>query len=344
MSGSALLIGYGSVGRYHAKALAARSTSLAIVDPKAAAREQAKGAHPDAVVVERLEDLGGRGFDWSGALAVIASWGPSHASVFHALADRGVRAILCEKPLASSVELADGMVRRADRDGIALAVHHYIRYARLARALRGLAQECGLGEPVSIVSEGGACCLLTNGIHLIDFAIELFGSDPESVISTARGEAINPRSPDLSFYGGSAIWSFPGGRESVIAFSNQSSLTWLTRVYFRDAFAEFGDSLEARVFARDRASVEKFPAITRTGRASQPVGEGALAGVLGFEDGIRGALDDVAQARPGVSAGSIGRTAVSACIGALLSSRERRAVDLPIDPASAAGRENWPIS
>jgi hypothetical protein len=42
--------------------------------------------------------------------------------------------------------------------------------------------------------------------------------------------------------------------------------------------------------------------------------------------------------------GTLGATAVSACIGALIASREQRVVDLPVAPTSAWGRERWPIS
>ena len=338
-----LLVGYGSVGRYHAAALASVASSLAIVDTSADARQRAEQAHPQALVADRLEALDGS-MDWPSAMATIATWGPSHAPFFHALADRGVRRILCEKPLASSVGLARAMVERSEREGIALAVHHYIRYAGLVPAMRRFAGDRGLGEPVAVVSAGGACCLLTNGIHLVDFAIDLFSAAPQRVVSTAAGASINPRSADLMFYGGTAVWSFAGGREAVISFNNGSSLAWVTKVFYRNAVVEFDGDLLARVDARDAAAVERWPKITRTGPASQPLALGGLDGVLPFEQGLLAALEDVAGGRPLVCPGSVGQVAVSACIGALVSGGEGRVVELPIDPESSLGGESWPIS
>lgn len=338
-----LVLGYGSVGRYHAAALASVAASLAVVDSNGQARGRAEETHPQATVADRLEALDGS-LDWGSTLAVIATWGPSHAPLFHALADRGVRMILCEKPLAASVALARDMVERSEREGIALAVHHYIRYAGLVPALRQFAMERRLGEPVAIVSAGGACCLLTNGIHLIDFAMDLFGGAPQRVVSTATGEPINPRSADLMFYEGTAVWSFDGGREAVISFHNGSSLAWVTRVYYRNAVVEFDGDLSVRADGRDPAAVERFPAVTRTGPASQLLASGGIDGVLAFEQGLLAALEDVADGRPRVCPGSFGQIAVSSCIGALLSAREGRPIELPIDPALPAGQATWPIS
>ncbi len=337
-----VLIGYGSVGRYHAAALASRGP-LAVVDGNPQARRRAGEAQPQARVADRLEALDGS-VDWPGALAVIATWGPSHASLFHALADRGVRRILCEKPMASSVALARKMVERSRRDGIALAVHHYIRYAGLVRALSRVARERGLGDPVAVVSAGGACCLLTNGIHLIDFAAELFGASARRVVSTASGVPINPRSPDLMFYGGTAVWSFDGGREAVITLHNGSSLAWVTRVFYRDAVVEFDGDLVTRIDGRDPAAVERWPAVTRTGPAAHPLQAGRMEGVGTFEGGLLAALEDVGGGQPRICTGDAGEAAVSACIGALLAARAGRAIELPIDPRAPEGEEEWPIS
>src|SRR4051794_12411965 len=149
MDPTALLIGYGSVGRRHAQVLSTITPSLVIIDGKESSCRQAAYDHPGARVVERLEELDQEDFPWADTLAVIATWGPSHASLFHALADRGVRRILCEKPLAASVVQADGMVGRAIREEIALAVNHYFRYDGVVAALQQYMAEQELGSPVA---------------------------------------------------------------------------------------------------------------------------------------------------------------------------------------------------
>jgi predicted dehydrogenase len=296
-------------------------------------------------VAESLEDLDGDGFSWGTSLAVIATWGPSHAEMFHKLVDRGVRRILCEKPLAASVSDAASMVRRAESEGVSLGVHHFIRYTGFAGALRGFALQHQLGEPVSLVVEGGAACLVTNGIHWIDFASSLFGSAPRKVVGTAQGEAINPRAADLMLYGGTAIWTFAAGQEAVISLSNRSSVALRARVYFRDAVAETDSDVGVvTIRRRDRAAVERFPAVTRTGPPVETLLEGKLPGMRPFEEGIRAALAETSAGHTPTSPATVGLDAVSATVGALIAAREGRAFDLPIDPSSKYGQERWPIS
>ena len=339
-----VVIGYGSVGRRHASTMAALVPTLAIVETKAEARAQAAADDPAATVAPDLAALEAAGFALAGAAAVIASWGPSHAPLFHALADRGVRRILCEKPMAASACDAQGMAERAEREGIVLAVHHYIRYAGLVPALRRTFAEHALGEPVQVVVEGGAACLLTNGIHWLDFASELFGAAPERVTSTAHGDPINPRSPELQLYGGTAVFGYPGGREAVLAFSSASSVAASARVYLRNAVVDLDGDLGAHVRRRDPAAVERFPAVTRTGAAAETLAQGTLPGVLGYLEGMHAAAAEAVRGAAPTCAASAGAAAATARIGALTSAREARHVRLPLDPASEAGRERWPIS
>lgn len=350
---AALLLGYGSRGRACARTLSALAKTMAIIDTNQTSLERAKADHPAALTARDLKDLERSGFDWPSACAVIATWGPSHADLFHGLVDRGVRRVLCEKPLAASVEQADSIVRRAAREAVFLTSYHYFRQAGFVEGLSRMAKLHELGDPVAVIVHGGAACLVTNGIHFIDLAIQLFGSLPERVISTARGEQINPRSADLQFYGGSAAWTFAGGRELTLSFSNQSSVLYVPSVLYRNAVASihYRDAAdtndfyyEVSVVRRNMADVAKFPAVTRTGPAMDAVFTGELPGVLRGNDAGRAGFLQLACGEGNASPGESSAASVNACIGALVSGREGKAVDLPISPASLWGREVWPIS
>ena len=341
---SGVVVGYGSIGRRHAQLLAGMVRVLVLVDAQESARSRGESDFPAARVASSLDSVYDE-MDWASSVAVIATWGPSHAEIFHALADRGVRRILCEKPMAHSVTLAAGMVERAKRDGITLGVNHYVRYMGLAPALARFAAAHGLGEPESLVVAGGAACLLTNGLHWIDFATELFGAEPCSVVSTASGDPINPRSSDLRLYGGTAVFEFSGGREAVLCFSNQSSVAPDVCVYFRDAVVETDGSFACiRIRRRDPGAVARSPAITRTGPASEPLFDGLLPGIVPFPGSMEGALAEVVRGGLVTCPATLGAAAVGSCIGLLLAAREGRTVELPLDPASPEGRERWLIS
>ena len=341
---SAVLIGYGSIGQYHARLLHGRYQQLAIVDINESVRAKAHDDFPNVTIGQTLEELDSLDWRWDVTMAVIATWGPNHSTIFSDLVHRGARHILCEKPLAHSVEAGAEMVRVAEELGIALGVHHRFRYSGLAEGLGHLAQDLGIGEPCGFFAHGGARGLVTNGIYYIDLASDLFGRGPESVVGTAAGEPINPRSTDLMFYGGTAAWSFGCGREATVCFSNGSSVYGSVIIYYRDAVVELLTGREVEVRQRVAEEVQKFPAVTRTGRASDLAFKGPVPGIRTSDEATTMLLDEIETGTVRVFPPPLALEAVGACIGALAAGRERRAVQLPIDPASDLGRTQWPIS
>src|ERR1051325_27039 len=278
-----LLVGYGSIGRLHARALARMAPRLVIVDASAEARAAAGTDYPEAHVTPSLDALPGDSLPWAATLAVIATWGPSHHEIFDALVDRGVRRILCEKPIATSVVAIETILARARREGVSLGSHHYFRASGLVAALEKLADELALGAPVAIVTNGGAACIVTNGLHWVDLAAALFHAAPRRVVAQLRDDPINPRAKPLSFIGGTASWDYGGGRELVLHFNNASSVYPMTHVQYRDAVVTLDYDYEVVVHRRDPADVARFPAVTRMGPTRHIAFKGQLPGVV---DGI----------------------------------------------------------
>jgi predicted dehydrogenase len=324
--------------------MADRYPSFAIADVARAARDSAAADLPDAKVVSTTSDLEATGWPWHDTLAVIATWGPSHASLFGELANLGVRHILVEKPLANSIKAGQQMVAAAERHDIALGTHHTLRYSSFALSLKALTSGLGLGGPVSFVMHGGAGGLVTTGLHYIDLACEIFGAWPLQVISTVVGESINPRSPELMLYGGTAVWSFENGREAIISYNNGSSVQSVFSIYYRDAVIEVSRRLEIEVRLRDSKDVASFPAITRLGQPTDLVFKGSLQGVLSREEGTRRLLGEIETREVITLPPSDALKALEVMIAALESGRTGSAVLLPIDSESETGRTEWPIS
>jgi predicted dehydrogenase len=210
--------------------------------------------------------------------------------------------------------------------------------------MRLLADKLTIGPPQAVYITGGAAGLVTNGIHHIDWIVELFGEWPELVTSSARGEKINPRSPKLQFYEGTAAWIFPSGREATISFSNRSSVAPNVKIYYRDAIAELGGNLEIEINLRDEASIKKHPTVTRTGTATFLGQRGQIPGVLKLEQATSLLLDEIDLDLVKVFTPYDAQLALGACIGALTSGLTHRAINLPIDPESEDGTREWPIS
>jgi predicted dehydrogenase len=84
-----LVVGYGSVGRHHAPVLTDRCGRLAVVDLDEGARAAARADHDGAVVHRSLDGLDDQDWNWAEARAVVATWGPSHATLVDELLERG---------------------------------------------------------------------------------------------------------------------------------------------------------------------------------------------------------------------------------------------------------------
>jgi Predicted dehydrogenases and related proteins len=341
----AALIGFGSIGKRHARCLAQKFEELAIIDVDPPAREAAKSQFPKAHVLSSLTELWRLNWPWQEVLVVIATWGPSHYELFRECAEQGVRRILCEKPLAGSLYEGWRMVVEAGELGITLGVNHTLRFLGVDRGVKKLAQQHSLGPPHSVVVHGGASGLVTNGIHFIDLAMSVIGASPVSVVSTAAGEAINPRSPGLLFFGGSAVWTFPAGEEAVVSLHNRSSIYPTATLYYRDGAIYLHDRTMAVVLGRSGGPLPPDLPVTRTAPVGERLYEGPVPGVLdSMEEAFLRHYDEVAAGRlESFSPGDAYR-ALEACLGALIAAECGQRIRLPIDPQSEWGRRRWPVS
>lgn len=339
------LIGFGSIGKRHARCLAQKFEELAIVDVDPLAREAAKTQFPKAHVLSSLTELWRLNWPWQEVLVVIATWGPSHYELFCECAGRGVGRILCEKPLAGSLLEGWRMVVEAKERGITLGVNHTLRFLGVDRGLKTLAQQYSLGPVHSVVVHGGASGLVTNGIHFIDLAMSVIGASPASVVSTAAGEAINPRSPGLLFFGGSAVWTFPAGEEAVLSLHNRSSIYPTATLYYRDGAIYLHDRTMAVVLGRSGGPLPPHLPVTRTAPAGERLYQGPVPGVLGsMEEAFLRHYDEVAAGRLESFSPEDAYRALEACLGALIAAQRGERIRFPIDPQSEWGRRRWPIS
>lgn len=341
---SSVVIGYGSIGRYHARLLSGRYRHLGVVDINEAARKRATDDLPMAVLCGSLADLDAVGWPWENTLAVIATWGPSHSTVFGELVDRGVTRILCEKPIAHSVSRANAMIETARRQRVVLGVHQHLRYSGLVPGMRQVADTYGLGEPFRFLVFGGAAGIVNTGIHWIDVAAHLYGKKPESVVSSAVGDPINPRSPDLMLFGGTVAWDFGEGQEAVFSFSNNSSIDRIIYIVYRNAIVRLFRNLEVEIYGRAREDVDKFPAVTRLGEPKELLLRGPVPGMLPTEQRTIRLLEEIEAGSVRAFPPDLAVCAVEACIGALSAGKTGQRVRFPIEPDSDAGRAEWPIS
>ncbi len=129
--------------------------------------------------------------DWNKMLAQeeldivsVATYAPIHAEITIACAEQGVRAIYCEKPIATRLPDAEQMVEACNKNGVLLVINHQCRFNLNNRRLRDLVAADGLGELTSVSLQWGSGRLGNVGTHMIDALLMLTAREVHAVSAT----------------------------------------------------------------------------------------------------------------------------------------------------------------
>jgi predicted dehydrogenase len=127
-----------------------------------------------------------------------------HADLVIAAAERGVPAIMCEKPLATTLADADRMVAAVERHGTILSVEHTRRWDPFYARAKELIEAGKIGEVRSVVGtlHGERAMLFRNGTHVLDLMCWYAGAAPTRVFAR-----LEPGFDDFTAYRGD------GGRD-----------------------------------------------------------------------------------------------------------------------------------
>ena len=105
----------------------------------------------------------------------VATYAPYHAEIVEACAQAGIRAIYCEKPIATRLDDADRMVEACKESGSLLVLNHQRRFNPNCRKLRDYVAAGELGELTSANLQWGNGRLGNVGTHMIDGLMMLTG-------------------------------------------------------------------------------------------------------------------------------------------------------------------------
>ena len=232
-----------------------------------------------------------------------------HAQAMAAIA--AGKHVLCEKPLALSVDLAADMVAAATDRGVIFATNHHLRCSGSHRAIRALIAEGRIGRVLSMrilhavylprhlqgwrindaAAGGGVIPDIT--VHDADTARFLLSESPVSVVATAASSGMGAGVEDSVM----SVWTMPSG---AMVMAHES---------FTHAFA--GSGLEVHgttgsIFAQGvmtQAPVGEIAIVTAAGRAAAPYGDHDLytESVRQFEAAVAGQGTPAATGHDGVA-------------------------------------------
>ncbi len=146
MSADVILLGLGVMGKAWLQALSAepRARVAACVEPHRETREAliASGRLPRELVFSSFEETA----DIRADMALVVVPPDAHEACCVQAAERGLH-ILCEKPLAPTLEAARRIVAAADRAGVMISVAQNRRHSPFIHGLRSLVRTGEYGPP-----------------------------------------------------------------------------------------------------------------------------------------------------------------------------------------------------
>jgi predicted dehydrogenase len=144
---------------------------------------------------------------------VIATTATSHAHYTKLAVEAGASAILCEKPMAVSLEQCDEMIELCRRKGVRLAINHQMRFMDQYRKPMELLQSEDFGGVTAVTVIGPNFGLAMNGLHFFEAFRFITDENVESVTAWLSADTLsNPRGPQFEDKGGSVRLVTPSGR------------------------------------------------------------------------------------------------------------------------------------
>jgi predicted dehydrogenase len=114
----------------------------------------------------------------------VATYAPEHAEMTVECARHGVRAIYCEKPMATNLADAERMLAACDQSKSLLVINHNRRFQPNFRRLRDLVVAGDLGDLTSVSVSWGSGRLGNVGTHMFNAVTMLAGRRVEAVSAT----------------------------------------------------------------------------------------------------------------------------------------------------------------
>jgi predicted dehydrogenase len=217
------LIGLGRMGLRHLENIITLKLDLVgVCDPFELGRvaAQEKVSLPDHRVFADAADMLAKS---KPELLIIATTAPVHSELAILAAQLGVKAILCEKPMATSLTAAQQMIDVCAKTGTKLAINHQMRFMEQYTIPKTMLESDRFGGVTSIHVSAGNFGLAMNGSHHFEMFRYIAGAPTVEAQGWFSAEKVpNPRGPQFEDRAGSVrLVSANGVRFTLDCSSDQ---------------------------------------------------------------------------------------------------------------------------
>ncbi|MBU0608188.1 MAG: Gfo/Idh/MocA family oxidoreductase [Armatimonadetes bacterium] len=190
----AAVIGAGAMGRRHLQAVQSLGLEMVGVCDRRAEALAALETEAGIPRARHFTDAAALLNQTAPECVVIATTADSHCELTCRAAEAGARFIVCEKPMAVSLEQCDRMVATCQRQGSRLAINHPHRFVPLYAEMRRRTQSEEFGGLSSVTIVAGNIGMAMNGAHLLELFRLLTDEEEFEVTAWLDAEGVpNPR-------------------------------------------------------------------------------------------------------------------------------------------------------
>jgi predicted dehydrogenase len=207
------VVGLGRMGRRHVQAV--RSIGLEVsaicdISPESlASAERELAIGPD----RQYRDLGQMLKASTPDVLVVATTAPTHAEYTCAAAEAGVKAILCEKPMAVSLAECDRMRDACRAHGAKLAINHQMRFMEQYVLPKAMVESDAFGGLRSVTVVAGNFGMSMNALHYFEMFRFMTGERPCRVTAWFSDAMVpNPRGAEFQDRAGAVRLETATGR------------------------------------------------------------------------------------------------------------------------------------
>ena len=152
---------------------------------------------------------------------IVATTCPSHAELSCLAVECGASHILCEKPMASSLEECDRMLEACHASGVKLAINHQMRFMEQYTRAREIILSDAFGGLGSVTVVAGNFGVAMNGTHYFEM-FRYLTDEPavEAVAWFSPNRVPNPRGPEFEDRAGAVRLATASGRRFYMEVSD----------------------------------------------------------------------------------------------------------------------------
>ncbi|MHB8163393.1 MAG: Gfo/Idh/MocA family protein [Methanoregula sp.] len=200
---------------------------------------------------------------------IIATTSPTHCEYTCLAAENGAKFILCEKPMAISLEQCDRMIETCRQYGANLAINHQMRFMEQYTEPKRIINSDAFGGLCSVTVVAGNFGLAMNGTHYFEMFRYITEEMPEIVTAWFSSEKVpNPRGPQFEDRAGSVRMITPKGKRFYLEVGADQG-HGISVIYSGKSGQIFVDELQGTILLASRMAKDRALPSTRYGTPSE---------------------------------------------------------------------------